>query len=673
MQSQTILLIILAAIVAAGLAWFQYYRGKRRQNPLLLASLRFLTWFALFLLLLNPKFSQKSYTVEKPTLVVAVDNSASIDYFGEGERVMDFLEGLLGNEALRENFNIQTYAFGENLQPKDSAFSFSEGRTEIGKALRQIQQVYKGKTAPVVLVTDGNQTFGENYTYTAKQLEQPIFPLVVGDTMKYTDLRIEQLNVNRYVFLNNKFPVEVFVNYTGSKAVSQEFRLKQGNSTVFRKTLEFSEENISEKVMVTLPSRSAGVKTYSAVIQSVEGEKNTANNTRNFAIEVIDEKTNVLILASVLHPDLGALKKSIESNQQRSAEIKTIGEELDLGKYQLVVLYQPTRLFQPVYEKLNNLKANTFTITGTETDYAFLNSVQEGFKKQSSAQDESYLPVFNLNYTVFQLEDIGFDDFPPLKDQFGKFTANVAFHPILHKSVSGIQTEEPMLMTLEKEEQRKAYLFGEGIWKWRAKSYLDERSFEKFDEFFGKLVQYLASDKRRSRLELEHESFYRKGDQLVIEARYFDKNYVFDPRAELQIRLKNKASGKISSRPFLLKNNSYEVNLSDLSPGEYQFTVSVEGQSLAESGEFTLIAFDVEKQFMNADVEKLQQIATDSQVYFPTGSESLANDLLGNTAFKPVQKSRETTMPLIEWYWLLGIIVLALAVEWFVRKYRGLV
>lgn len=673
MLSQNFLLIILAALVAAGLAWFQYYQGKKKKNHLL-AMLRFLTWFAVFLLLLNPKFSQTSYTIEKPTLVVAADNSSSIAYFGEGERVQNFVDELLANKQLEENFDIDIYSFGEHLRPRDSALSFSETRTEIGNALRQLHGIYRGKNAPMVLISDGNQTFGENYTYTARQTQQSIFPVVVGDTTKYTDLWINQLNVNRYVFLNNKFPVEVFINYNGQEPISREFQLRQGNSVLFRKTLNFSEENTSEKVMVSLPSGSVGVKTYSAYIHPLDNEKNTENNTRNFAIEVIDQKTNVLLLTSVIHPDLGALKKSIESNQQRSAEIKIIGEEFELGEYQLVILYQPTRLFKSVYENINKLNINTFTIIGPKTDMGFLNSVQEDFSKQITTQTESYLPVFEPGYNVFQLEDLGFDDFPPLEDHFGKFTAHSAFQSILHKSVNGIETEEPMWITIENEGQRKAYLFGEGIWKWRAKSYLDERSFEKFDEFFGKLTQYLASNKKRSRLEVEYESFYRKDDRLVIEARYFDKNYEFDPRAKLQINVENKESGEKFSRPFLLKNRVYEVNLSDLTPGEYRFSVNVEGQSLSESGEFTLIAFDVETQFLNADLEKLSRIAADSQVYFlSSGATKLAQDLLKNPAFKPIQKSTTQPMPLIEWYWLLGIIVVSLSAEWFIRKYKGMI
>lgn len=677
MTTQTIFFIILAILFALGISFFQYYfnAGKRTKKWGWFAFLRFVSLFCLFLLLINPKFEQKTYILEKPSLVLAVDNSTSIANLGKSMEVRNFVSGLKNNSKLTERYDIDVFSFGERFTQTDS-LSFSENQTQIGEALRSLSRIYKGKTAPVVLITDGNQTYGQNYVYTAKRYDQPIFPVVVGDTAQYVDLKIEQINVNRYVFLNNEFPIEIFVNYSGTENVSSDFILKQGKSIVFRKQLEFSAKNTSEIITAKLPAKSVGVHTFSAVIKALEHEKNKVNNQKNFAIEVIDQKTNVLMIAGILHPDIGALKKAIESNPQRTVTIKKSSDEIDFGKYQLVILYQPNRSFKQAYSRIEALNLNTFTITGTATDYRFLNSVQSDFKKNTNYQTESYLPVFNKNYSIFQLENIGFVDFPPLKDKFGSLDFKSVPHPILFQNINGFSTETPLLATMENDAgQRKAYLFGEGIWKWRAQNYVERGSFNEFDTFLSKLVQYLASTKKRSRLELIHDSFYKQGEQVIIEASYFDENYVFDPRAKLTLNAKNSTSDKTIKRPFLLKNNSYKVNLSDLSPGNYSFTVRVENQNLSKSGEFTLVEFDVENQFVNANFEKLQQIASNKshQVYFLKNPENLINDLMNNNAFKPIQKSSKKMTTLIDWYYLLGIIVLALSTEWFMRKYRGLV
>ena len=60
-----------------------------------------------------------------------------------------------------------------------------------------------------------------------------------------------------------------------------------------------------------------------------------------------------------------------------------------------------------------------------------------------------------------------------------------------------------------------------------------------FDNFIGKLVQYLSSKKDASRLNVNYESFYNGNDNVKITAQYFNKNYEFDANANINIILKN--------------------------------------------------------------------------------------------------------------------------------------
>jgi len=673
MTVTNILFIILAAIIALALVLVQYYftkKNKRSKHWILFSALRFITYFSVFLLLINPKFTNNSYTLEKPSLAIAVDNSSSINYLGEKGEVLNLLNQLQQDEDLTEAFSIETYSFGTNFTNADS-LSFSEPQSNLHQAFSNLQQLYKNKTAPVVFISDGNQTYGQDFTYSAQQLKQPIFPVVVGDTTQYEDLKIGQLNANRYAFLNNKFPVEVFVNYSGNSAISRRFEIKQANQTLYSETISFSSNKTSAVIHATLPTNSVGVKTYSVAIQPLENEKNIENNTKNFAVEVIDEKTNVLLLSSILHPDLGAFKKSIEHNQQRAATIKNIEDDIDFGEYQLVVLYQPDENFELAYEQIERLGLNTLTVTGTKTNYQFLNRNQQVFTKQTTNQEEDYLASYNENYSSFQFEDIGFDDFPPLKDKFGDLSFSTEVNPLLFQTIAGYDTETPLLATLENGSQRHGFLFGENAWQWRAKSFLEEESFNTYDEFFGKLIQYLASNKRRERLRLDYNSFYNSGEDIVLQAQYFDKNYEFDTRGKLNLTVKNKETDASQIFPFLLRNNQYEVNLSNLPAGDYTFIAKVEGEQLSKSGSFTIVDFEVEKQFLNANLSAFQQLS--DEIYFPNQFEEIKQQLLQSPEFKPIQKSKQEVSPLIDWVYLLAIIVFCLSSEWFLRKYYGLI
>jgi len=87
LNSQTIIFIVISGIIALLLALFQYiYKSKKSKVKLWLAVLRFVSIFAILLLLVNPKFEAVSYYEEKPNLVIALDNSESVAYLKQDEK-----------------------------------------------------------------------------------------------------------------------------------------------------------------------------------------------------------------------------------------------------------------------------------------------------------------------------------------------------------------------------------------------------------------------------------------------------------------------------------------------------------------------------------------------------------------------------------------------------------
>ncbi|QXP58939.1 VWA domain-containing protein [Olleya sp. HaHaR_3_96] len=677
MSTQTLLYIILAGIVALLLALFQYKyktKGASKSNALF-AFLRFITLFSVLLLLINPKFEQVKYYTEKPNLVVAVDNSASIKHLKQEENAKVFLNSITNNSQLKDKFNIEVFAFGNTLNTSDS-LSFTETQTHLDKVFKQLGQVYKNTISPTILVTDGNQTIGNDYQFSAKKYNQAIYPVILGDTVVYSDLQITKLNVNKYAYLKNKFPVEAIVVYNGEEEVTSKFVVTKSNTTVYSKVVKLDKSNNSEVLNFTLSANSVGVQSYKAQIIPLSIEKNKTNNYKNFAVEIIDQKSKIAIVSTVLHPDLGALKKSIESNEQREVVFLKPNKFLDqINDFQLVILYQPNNSFKSVFEALEQQNTNKWIISGPNTDWNFVNSTSKNYRFLLSFETEDYQPSLNTNYSSFILDDLNFESFPPLQSTFGEAYFNVPFEVILFKKLSGIKTEQPLLATLETNGRREALLFGQGIWKWRAQSYLNDDGFLQFDNFIGKLVQYLASNKRKNRLNIDYNSFYNGSDNIVISAQFFNKNYEFDANASLSISLKNKDSGQTLNRPFILKGNNYKVNLSGLEAGNYNFTVSESSENVSVSGGFKIIEYNVEQQFLNADVTKLKQVAINSNgnAYFVSDYNALVQSLLDNNRYQSIQKSNKSVVPLIDWYYLLFIITLSLALEWFIRKYQGLI
>ncbi|MDX1462999.1 MAG: VWA domain-containing protein [Marinirhabdus sp.] len=677
MAPETILYICIAAVISFALAVFMY--GYKSKHSITLrwtfGILRAITLFAILLLLINPKFKSETYTIEKPKLPVLIDNSESIRELEQLENSNNAIATIKSNEALNDKFDISFFHFGSTFEGNDSV-TYDQKNTNIAKALSETAEVFKNQVAPTILISDGNQTLGNDYEFMTSTYKNAIYPVILGDSTTYVDLKIEQLNTNRYAFLKNQFPVEVILVYSGTGTVNSQFTISQGAATVYRENVSFSELENTKTISLTLPAAAVGLQTYTANIVPLENEKNKVNNTKRFAVEVIDEATNVLVVSSLIHPDLGAIKKSIETNEQRSVRFVKPTEAVPLlNDYQLIILYQPTRAFAQVYGEIDKLKKNTLTLTGAKTDWNFLNSAQATFQKEVMRQTENASAVLNRNYGTFAVEDISFSDFPPLPTAFGDLSVTVPHEILLYQTIAGFTTENPLLATSELNGKRDAIWDVEGIWKWRAQSYLQNNGFEEFDGFMGKLVQYLASNKRKSRLEVSSESFYYNNTPITISAQYFDQNYVFDNRASLNISVVNTETKARTVFPLLLKNNFYEVDVNSLPAGDYTYTVSVNDETIARSGSFTILEYNVEQQFGNANVTKLSRIATNTNgaAYFANQVDDLVEHLLQNQQYQPIQKSQTNVVPLIDWKYLLIIIVLALSAEWFIRKYNGLI
>jgi len=674
MTTNTILLILFFLVIASVLSFYQYlYKVKNKSKVnLFLAFLRFLSFFGIALLLINPMITRNTLEIIKTPLPIVVDNSNSIGALNAKETALGLYRKLISNAAIQNKFDVQSFQFDSEFQTSEN-FSFKGTQTNLDEVAKNLKNSYKNVVFPTVIITDGNQTSGNDYVYSFDATNK-VYPLVVGDTTTFLDLKINQLNVNKYAFYKNKFPVEAFLQYSGSKSITADFNISQGNSVLSKQSISFSPSKKTAIVNLLLPANKVGLQVYKASIISKEKEKNTYNNAKNFAVEVMDQKTNIAIVSAINHPDIGALKRAIEINAQRKVTIVKPNEIKLLQDYNVLILYQPTAEFKSVFENNKSAGINAFIITGINTDFTFLNQQQNSLVFKMSNQKEDYLSEFNSQFNLFAIDNIGFENFPPLQNPFGTITANGNVSVLLSSKIRNIDTNSPLLAFTENQGKRSAFLLGENSWKWRLKSHIDNQSFDKYDVFIDKIIQFLVSNSSKKSLVVEHENFYNSGEAIEITAQSFNKNYEFDEKARLTISVTNTKTKQTKNYDLLKGNNSYKVNLDGLLAGNYDFSVKELNSKTSYSGHFEILDFDIEKQFVNPDVEKLTQLASQTQgkVHYPSQVDALIKKLLESDDYKAVQKNIVSKTPLIDWVWMLVLIAISLASEWFIRKYNGL-
>ncbi len=676
MQIQTVLFILLAAIVALALVLFQYYYKNKRKGKLqiILSFLRFLAIFGTLLLIINPNFTKNEYTLEKTNLVLLVDNSSSMTSEDKAKVISDISSLKNKMESSSESFNILNYRFGAELSNSDS-LGFTEKSTNISKALTGLNEIFTGTNTAVVLFTDGNQTIGEDYEFYGKRQKFPIYPVVLGDTTKYDDISISQINANRYAFLKNKFPLEVFISYDGKEEVSSELQVFVDDKLVYKEKISLSNISNAKIVNTQIEASTVGIKNIKVIVPPLPNEKNTANNEKLLALEVLDEKTNVAIISTVQHPDIGALKKAIDSNEQRLVSIYS--PDTDLSKLQEVdvyILYQPDASFDKVYKQIQLRKSNSFTILGTYTDLNFINRIQNNYLVETGYPVQELFASPNAAFSKFDISEFSVEGFPPLVSDAGPVNVLGIGEPLLKVRIKGVDMDQPLLTTAEEDTAKHAILVGENIWKWRVQNYRNDQTFKDFDAFLGKLILYLSTSKSKNRFVLDYSSIYNNSSETKIKATYFDEAFVFDSNASITIKVESKSTNTSVEVPMLLKDGYYEADLSNLPPGKYDFAATVTKGNLSRSGSFSILDFDAEKQFSSSNYAKLNRLAknTGGKLYFPDHIDSLVKALETDPKFVPVQKSKQNVVPLIDFKFLLGIIIAALSLEWFIRKYNGL-
>jgi hypothetical protein len=674
MTTTTFLFLLLSVIIAAGLSFYQYLYKVKNQSKLywFLAFLRFVSLFSIFLLLINPIVSRKITEIKKAPLPIVVDNSKSISELKATKEASELYQKIIENKAITEKYDVQLFSFDDEFKSLEK-LDFKGNQSHIDGVAKNLKQLYRNTNYPVVLFTDGNQTMGNDYVFSFQE-NTSVLPVVLGDTTTVFDLKINQINVNKYAFLKNKFPVEVFLQYNGNQSISTTFAIQSGNQTIHKQTVSFSKDKRAQSISVLLNADKVGIAKYKAVISSNFKEKNTVNNAKNFAVEVIDQRSEIALISAINHPDLGALKRSIETNQQRKVSILKPDEVKSLQNYNILVLYQPTASFKAIFEQNKAAQINTFVITGTATDFNFLNQVQSDLLFKMSAQKEDYLATYDSNFNLFSQANIGFENFPPLEHNFGTISIKSSINTLLSARIRNVQLQNPLLTFTENGSKRNAYLLGENIWKWRLENNLNKKSFEDFDLFTDKIIQFLVTNASKKNLNVTYESFYNSGESIEITAEYFNKNYEFDDKAQLTIQVINSKTKATKKYDLLKATNSYKVNLDGLEAGNYSFKVTEKQSNSSFLGSFEVLDFEIEKQFVNPDRNRLEQLATNTngKVYYPNQIENLIKSLVENENYIPVQKATIKKSPLIDWIWLLILAIIALATEWFIRKYNGL-
>ncbi len=655
--------ILIAAVLALLLSGFQYLYKQKSHG---LFVLRFFVYFLLFTLISNIHYTKKKEEINKPDLYILVDQSQSIKLSHSDSILKSILDSLSESE-LKNKFTVHYYGFGKDIYELDS-LRFKEKETDISNAIQQLSFLYSHKNkTPLILLTDGISTSGRKNI--PDDLLFDIYPVILGDTTHYENLYIDEVNFNPVAFQGNKFPVEILAGYEGKGQPHSKVQILHNNKKIAEKNITFHQSGI-KKLNFLLPADQKGKQNYQVLLSPINREKNKKDNRKHFTIDIIDQKKKILFLSSFIHPDIGLIKRQLNHDKYIETEFSLIrNAPASLRSYSAIILYQPDASFEKAFPGKKLQKLNWFIITGAHTDWNWLNRKSLFFKKEVSRSVEEYFPYPNTDFELFGLPSLSFEKYPPLIDFYGPVlhtNASVA----LYSKIKNIHTKQPLL--LFNKEEKQAALLGEGYWQWGMyANRLGETG--NLNQLVQQIIQYISLNVDLNPIRAEYKTHYYQGEPVLIRVKILNENLYPDRKAQPVIKIFDSEKKKLIEAPFSLSGDIYSVELQKLKSGTYNFEIAEKKSAKKTYGKFQIMKLNKEEIDLRTDKEFLDQWAmkTNGKSYFPGHIHDLIQQLSSKAKYPALVRYSQKQSPLIDFRFLLFLIVLFLVIEWLIKKWRG--
>ncbi len=677
-----ILLCLLLGVVYA--SFFYWRNSKLTELPstlkIVLFCFRTLVVSLISFLLLSPFIKAVSSTVEKPILVIAIDNSASV-----GETNTKLLQEKIAGikSAFASQYELNFCSFGDKVQHNDS-LSFRDKTTNFSNLFEDLETRYSNKNVGgVVVVSDGIYNSGQNPAYAKKLQNVPVFCVLVGDTSTYKDLFIKELFFNNLTYLGNNFPVEVVIgnnaclNEQTTVTISLDGEVKKAEEIKITKSL------LNYKAL--LLAEKTGMHKLTVNVKTVKGENILQNNTREVYIEVLDGRQKILILGQGPHPDLGAIKSAIESNDNYQVDLSFFKEfKGNIEQYNVLILHQlpeDVAFGEKLLQKALAKRMGVCVILGTQTKYNTLGRYNLGIQwanlPSARAFNDVY-PLANKDFTLFSIEESTkefLSDIPPLKVPFTQFSVPGDAQVFAYQQVGKVETDLPLISFYSAEESKLCLIAGEGIWRWKMNDFMKNESDVHFKEIMQKMVQYISVKEDKSNFRINHKKKFLENEEIVFDAELYDNSYELFNKSEVGFKLINE-KGKEFNYVFEPINNRYRLTVGYLWPGTYNYKAQtlMGSKRIEKKGKFVVEEMNLERATSKADVFVMKQLANSSggNFYFLNESEKMTKEVLAREDIKPIEHSSVEMKELIHNKWIFFLIIMLLGAEWVVRKRYGL-
>jgi hypothetical protein len=667
------------------ISFFLYPKRLSNYSKPVLNSLRLLRLISVFLiglLILNFLVESKDYREEKPTIITLVDESSSMLNYKDSNlikpTISSFIEKLKNKYASKYNFKL--YSIGD-IAKVDTFITFNEPASNLSEGFNLIHENFYNKNiGSVIFISDGNYNLGSDPTYSSsKILHTPIFTVGVGDTLLKKDQYVKDLLVNKIAFYKNDFPVKIDIESTRLNGKNATLMLFKKGKKIASKTINYKSDLDYQQVDFLLNADEIGIQNYTVKLSVIDSEFNFKNNIRNFTIEVLESRNKILILSSAPHPDISAIKNEVRKNEKIEVESKLLTEwNKKTDKLDLIIWHEPGLSYNhEIQQLINSNKIPILYVLGTNTKNEIIQKLPIGLKVNQRHQNDENQGITNDNFQLFsisqELKEL-IPNLPPLTTKFGALDLSANNKIFINQKVGNISKPEPQIFFGENTFSKYGVIYGEGLWKWKLEDFKLNKSNVLFNEIIQKITQLLMVKNNHSSLNVMIPDELNKSDDVVIRAEFYDASNTLITSPIVKFKY-TKKYGKSHENEFSIEDNYYSLPLGKLQPGEYSWKASTNynGKDILKKGVFVVEDIFIEDLDTRANHLLLRQISGNSsgKFYRLKAIDKIIDELENRTDIVNVTYEESTFKKLIDFKWVLFLIIALLVTEWFIRRWFG--
>ena len=357
-----------------------------------------------------------------------------------------------------------------------------------------------------------------------------------------------------------------------------------------------------------------------------------------------------------------------------------------LPQHDILILHNIPNRFSPVPPSISEaIVSDTpiFFIGGGTSDLSQLPIERTGVNIEDSDLLETVQGVPNSGFSLFSPPESlasHLMTWAPVNTTFGEVKASGSLEVLLYQTLGTLKTQWPLwAFNKDASGRRSGIIVGDGIWRWRMENFLRDENFEVFDELINGSIQYLVSRDDIRRFRVEGPSKRDEDERVKFSAQVYDASLKPTTEVDIQLTIRNQNDQEYDYY-FSVSEQRYRLDCGRLAPGEYTWRSSclLDGEIYEENGSFVITSLKAEMSSLPANHALLKRLSVKSGgVYLGALSGINVNNskwseiVLGQTQKRGILHEYTERVDLIRFDLILWLVIVALSIEWVVRRRQG--